>query len=152
MPDLAEVKRDAGGKWSKGQTGNSAGRRGYGYEVKFKKIFSEVFDEPTIRAACIQLKSHVFGQKVDVKTGQIVDDLLSTPGSRIAAWTKMAEYAFGKPIQPVVVGQDEDGELIGLLKSMAHSVKDESEERQQQFVEEMKSHLSKLNETDAQLA
>lgn len=144
MPDF-EIKRENGGKWAKGQTGNKNGRRGYGYETKFRKIFSEVFDEPTIKAACIQLKSHIFGQKVDIKTGKVVDDPLATPSSCIAAFTKMAEYAGGKPVQFVVAAQDEDGELMNLLKSMAQGIQTENDDKLDEIVEQAKKHLEKLN-------
>jgi len=144
--------RNKNGTFAKGQSGNRSGRKGYGFEVRFKKIFADVFDETTIRAACVQLKAHVFGQRVDVKTMTVVDDPDSSPTSRLAAWTKMAEYAFGKPIQPMVVAEDQDGELLEVMKSMAASIKQENDEAKLQgIVDEAMEYLNKAAaQTDAE--
>lgn len=140
-----EYKRNPNGHFLDGTPGGP-GRRGYGYEVRFKKIFSNVFDEPTIRAACIQLKAHVFGQKIEMSTGKLVEDSDSTPQSRIAAWTKMAEYAFGKPVQPIIDVDNHDEELTEALREVAESLQLATDDKLESFVTDMKKHLRKLND------
>jgi hypothetical protein len=114
-----ENGRDKTGRFAAGnKLARNGGRKGYGIEYKALKIFNEVFDENTFRATCVQLKAHIFGQKVEVKTGKVIDDPLATPHSCLAAWTKMASYKLGMPVQPVVVSQDSDGDILKIYKEM----------------------------------
>ncbi len=132
---------------NKAALGNKGGgRKGYNIEFRALTVFNEVFDEQTFRATCIQLKSHVFGQMVDVKTGKIIDDPDSTPHSRLSAWEKMANYKLGKPIQPLIMAPDEDGELMNVLKGMADSIKSAPDEKLVEFEGEMKEYLKKVEQ------
>lgn len=140
------IVREKNGTFGKGGQPNPGGRRGYGYETRFKKIFSEVFDETTIRAACIQLKAHVFGQKIEMSSGKLVEDPMSTPQSKIAAWTKMTEYAFGKPVQPIIDVDNHDEELTEALREVAESLQLATDDKLETFVTDMKKHLRKLND------
>jgi hypothetical protein len=141
------IIREKNGTFAKGGQPNPGGRKGYGYEKRFRHIFRDVFDDASIRATMIQLKSHVFGQKVDIETGKIVTDADSTPQSRIAAATKVLEYGLGKPKQFIELAETSElhEEVVGMITSMAESIVIENDEKLEEFVDEMKDHLAKLN-------
>ena len=134
---MAQNGRNSNGTFAKGHK-FATGRKGYGFEANLSDVFGDVFDEPTVRAACQQLKAHIFGQKVNVKTGAIEDDPLSSPQSRIAAWTKMADYTFGKPVQPVLV-DDADGDLKAYFRNMPVKDRQMIVEHAEELVEKFKT-------------
>jgi len=139
--------KDNKGRFTEGNkvaVGNKGGgRKSYNIEFKALTTFNEVFDEATFRATCIQLKAHIFGQKVDIKTGKIEDDLDSTPHSRLSAWEKMANYKLGKPIQPLVFTEDENKELLNLFNDMYVSIAKEKDDKLDDIVEQAKTFLEK---------
>jgi Rad3-related DNA helicase len=137
--------RKADGTFAAGNRGGP-GHPGYGKEYKFRKIFDDVFDEATVRAACIQLKSHIFGQKIDMASGKIVDDPDATANSILTAWQKMADYKFGKAVQPIIDFDNHDEELTEALREVAESLQLATNDKLETFVTDMKKHLKKLND------
>ena len=51
--------------------------------------------------------------------GKLLDDPNSTPATRISAFARMANHVLGKPIQPVLVENSLEGDILALFQQMS---------------------------------
>ena len=109
--------RDEQGRFVKGEWPGGPGRPAKHYEEKYRIAFSEVVTPEKFKASCQQVWMDSVGKKIDLR-GKLVEDADSTPASRVSAFSRLASYALGKPIQPVLI-DSADGGLLAVFRDMS---------------------------------
>ena len=109
--------RDHKGRFRKGVYKGGPGRPPKSREEKYRSIFSETVPPEKFKASCYQIWLDSVGKKVS-KDGKLVDDAKSTPYARANAFGRIAAYAIGKPVQPVLVDNAE-GALLDVFREMS---------------------------------
>lgn len=143
------IAREKNGTFAKGNRGGP-GRPHKEFVKKYRSIFDEVFTEKRWREILVQQYLDAAGKKI--VGDAIVNDETSDPHKRGQAFGRIAPYALGKPIQPIVVGEDIDGELMDMIKGMAEVIQQENDEAKLQgIVDEAMEYLNKAAaQTDAE--
>jgi hypothetical protein len=108
--------RDENGRFLKGIWKGGPGRSTKSREEKYRTVFSEVINSEKFRASCLQVWMGSVGKKFD-KDGKMVDDSNSTPATRVNAFARIAAYALGRPIQPILVDSAE-GDILAIFREL----------------------------------
>lgn len=134
--------RDENGRFLKGMWRGGPGRAAKAKEDKYRVAFAEVVDAEKFRASCLQVWLDSIGKKLD-KDGKMIEDADSTPASRVNAFSRIAAYVLGKPLQPVLVENSIPDTLLELYQQM-NAMSDEQLdviiEQAQQVATEMTAH------------
>ena len=110
-------ERDEKGRFIKGAWKGGPGRPAKTREEKYRSIFSETIPPEKFKASCYQVWLDSVGKRLG-KTGNLEDDPRSTPYTRTNAFGRIASYAIGKPIQPVLLDHAE-GTLLDVFREMS---------------------------------
>ena len=76
------------------------------------------------------------GQKLNAE-GELLDDTNLTPATRVSAFARLAGYILGKPIQPVLVENFVENEILAVFKQM-------SEEQLQAIIDNARLKAAKI--------
>ena len=131
--------RDEKGHFIKGKWKGGPGRPPKAREEKYRYIFTDTIPPEKFRASCYQIWLDSVGKKLN-KDGKLVTDAKSTPHSRTTAFVRIAEYALGKPVQPLLFDHAE-GELLDVFRQM-------SDEHLDQVIAEARRIAGKTERTD----
>lgn len=134
--------RDENGRFLKGVWKGGPGRSTKFKEEKYRTIFSEVVNPEKFRASCLQVWMDSVGKKLD-KDGKMIDDSNSTPATRVNAFARIAAYALGRPIQPILVDSAE-GDILAIFREMDNDKLDQIIAEAQRILE--KSTATPANE------
>ena len=115
--------RDDQGRFKKGEYHGGPGRPRKTPELSRQQILSEIITPGKFRAVVQQVWLDAVGKKID-KDGKLVDDAKSTPLARSNAFTRLAGYVLGRPIQPLLVDNAE-GNVLDLFRSMSDAQLDQ---------------------------
>ena len=115
--------RDESGRFLKGMWRGGPGRTAKAKEEKYRGIFTEVVDAEKFRASCLQVWLDSIGKKLD-KDGKMIEDADSTPATRVNAFSRIAAYALGRPIQPVLLDSAE-GDILAIFREMSEEKLDQ---------------------------
>jgi len=109
--------RDDQGKFMKGTWPGGPGRPSKAQEDKYRRIFSETITPEKFRASCLQVWLDSVGKKLS-QDGKMTEDPDSTPAARVAAFTRLASFALGRPVQPILV-ESAEGDLLAQFREMS---------------------------------
>ena len=115
--------RDENGRFLKGMWTGGPGRAAKAKEEKYRVAFAEVVDAEKFRASCLQVWLDSIGKKLNAD-GKMIDDADSTPATRVNAFSRIAAYALGRPIQPVLVDAAE-GDILAIFREMSEEKLDQ---------------------------
>ena len=115
--------RDESGRFLKGAWRGGPGRAARAKEEKYRLAFAEVVDAEKFRASCLQVWLDSIGKKLD-KDGKMIEDADSTPATRVNAFSRIAAYALGRPIQPVLLDSAE-GDILAIFREMSEEKLDQ---------------------------
>lgn len=115
--------RDQFGRFLKGAWMGGPGRPAKAKEEKYRAVFSETITPDKFKACCLQIFMDAIGKKLD-QDGKMIDDSTSTPSSRVNAFARIAAYALGRPIQPILVDSAE-GDILAIFREMPDDKLDE---------------------------
>ena len=115
--------RDESGRFLKGMWRGGPGRAAKAKEEKYRGIFTEVVDAEKFRASCLQVWLDSIGKKLD-KDGKMIEDADSTPATRVNAFSRIAAYALGRSIQPVLLDSAE-GDILAIFREMSEEKLDQ---------------------------
>ena len=99
------------------------GRSTKAKEEKYRAVFAETITEDKFKACCLQIFMDAIGKKLD-QDGKMIVDSSSTPSTRVNAFTRIAAYALGRPIQPILVDSAE-GDILAIFREMPNDKLDE---------------------------
>jgi len=108
--------RDEQGKFVKGAWKGGPGRPAKTHEEKYRRIFSETITLERFRASCHQLWLDSVAKRITPE-GKLVNDPDSTPATRLIAFGRIAAYAMGRPIQPLLVDSAQ-GDVLAIFREM----------------------------------
>lgn len=109
--------RDDNGRFLKGAWKGGPGRSTKAREEKYRAIFAEVINPEKFKASCLQIWLDSVGKRLD-KDGKMIEDTDSTPATRVNAFSRIAGYVLGKPIQPVLV-DSAAGDVLAIFQEMS---------------------------------
>lgn len=109
--------RNEHGKFMKGTWQGGPGRPSKAHEDKYRNIFSETITPEKFRASCVQVWLDSVGKKLN-QDGKMVEDPGSTPAARVTAFTRLASFALGRPVQPILV-DSADGDVLARFREMS---------------------------------
>jgi hypothetical protein len=109
--------RNEHGKFVKGAWQGGPGRPPKAHEDRYRGIFSETITPEKFRASCLQVWLDSVGKKLN-PDGKMVEDSNSTPAARVNAFTRLASFALGRPVQPILV-DSADGDLLARFREMS---------------------------------
>lgn len=115
--------RDESGRFLRGAWKGGPGRAARAKEEKYRVAFAEVVDAEKFRASCLQVWLDSIGKKLD-KDGKMIEDADSTPATRVNAFSRIAAYALGRPIQPVLLDSAE-GDILAIFREMSEEKLDQ---------------------------
>ena len=115
--------RDESGRFLKGMWRGGPGRAAKAKEEKYRVAFAEVVDAEKFRASCLQVWLDSIGKKLD-KDGKMIEDADSTPATRVNAFSRIAAYALGRSIQPVLLDSAE-GDILAIFREMSEEKLDQ---------------------------
>lgn len=107
--------RDINGRFITGWRGGP-GRSAKAKEEKYRTVFSETITADKFKASCLQLWMDSVGKKL-APDGKMIDDSTSTPAMRVNAFARIAAYALGRPIQPILVDSAE-GDILAIFREL----------------------------------
>jgi len=110
--------RNEKGKFVKGVWQGGPGRPPKALEDKYRTIFSETITPEKFRASCVQVWLDSVGKKLS-QDGKMVEDPSSTPAARVTAFTRLASFALGRPVQPILV-DSADGDVLARFREMSN--------------------------------
>lgn len=73
------------------------------------------------------------GKRLD-HDGKMVEDPSSTPAARVTAFTRLASFALGRPVQPILVDSAE-GDVLARFREMSNEHLDAIVSEAQRIVE-----------------
>lgn len=110
--------RDEQGRFLKGDWKGGPGRATKQREENYRTIFSATITPEKFQASCHQVWLDSVGKKLNAE-GKLLDDPNSTPASRVSAFARLANYVLGNPIQPVLVENSVENEILTVFKQMS---------------------------------
>lgn len=139
--------RDENGRFLKGAWKGGPGRATKAKEEKYRAVFAEVVNPDKFKASCLQLWMDSVGKKLD-KEGKMIEDADSTPSTRVNAFARIAAYALGRPIQPILVDSAE-GDILAIFREMDDQKLDEIISEAQRILEKSTSVPAKSEQPSA---
>lgn len=130
--------------------GNRNGRPPREREVAYFLIMKEIVTAENWRRLVTDAYLDACGMRLEIDgngkpTGKYERDPSSTPTGRNQARTWLADRLMGKPIQAVIVGEDENNELMDIFKEMAVKIRAEKDDKLEKYVDDMRRFLEGLN-------
>jgi len=92
-------ERDSSGRFVAGVWKGGPGRPAKTHEERYGRIFSATIPLEKFQASCLQIWLDSVGKKID-KNGKLIDDPHSSPFTRVNAFTRIALYVMGRPVDP----------------------------------------------------
>lgn len=136
--------------FKKGVVTNPKGRPPREREAAYLLIMKEIVTAKEWRNLCHDAYLGALGLKVKYVKGKpkgYKNDPDATPGSKLANKRFFADYLLGKPTETIKISDKSnlDIETVEMLKRMAESIRLENDDKLDEFVNEMRNHLDKLN-------